>query len=222
MSSVRASKSSIVYEQLRLNILTCKIQPDEILNEGRIADQFGVSKTPAREALGLMAQEGLVVPIPRLGYRVTPITLRDVDQLFGLRVVLETGTAEILGGRINQAQTSELRRLARGQSESPGYDEGYLSVVQSNKAFHLRIAEMTANKKLADLVGIILDEMGRVLCFGASRRDILPETQDEHERLADVIGSGNSERARSAMRDHIMNTKERIINNLVEIDLGPR
>ena len=138
MSSARATKSGIVYGQLRQSILTCKIQPEEILNEGHIADQFGYSKTSAREALGLMAQKGLVVPIPRLGYRVTPITLRDVEQLFGLRVVLETGTAEILAGRINQAQISELKRHVRGQSESPGYYEGYLSVAQSNKAFHLQ------------------------------------------------------------------------------------
>jgi len=207
MSSARASKSSIVYDGLRHNILTYKIQPDEILNEGHIADQFGVSKTPVREALGLMAREGLVVPIARLGYRVTPITLHNVDQLFGLRIVIETGNAEILAGKVRPGQISKLKQLAISQDETLDDDDGYVSVVEANRAFHLRIAEFTANQKLADHLGMVLDEMGRVLCFGASRRDILPETREEHERLTDAIGSGVPDRGRTAMRDHIMYSK---------------
>lgn len=95
-----ASLMEQVHDALRTQILTCAIRPGQELNEAEIAERFNISKTPAREALAALRQEGLVRSFPRRGYQVTPITFADMDELFDVRTILEAGAAELACTRL--------------------------------------------------------------------------------------------------------------------------
>ena len=79
-----------LYFQILDSILSWAIKPGDLLVEARLAKEYNVSKTPVREALGLLSLEGFIEVIPRIGYRVTEVTPRDVHEVFALRTLLET------------------------------------------------------------------------------------------------------------------------------------
>ena len=86
---------SQVTEILRDAILSGQLAPGSVLVERELAERLGVSKTPVREALSLLDHEGLVQTVPRKGYFVSPITVQDVHNYFGLRLILECASAEM-------------------------------------------------------------------------------------------------------------------------------
>jgi DNA-binding GntR family transcriptional regulator len=97
------------YARIRRRIVGCDLAPGEQVTEGQLVETHGIGKTPVREALQRLAQEGLVQPIRRHGYRVAPITLRDVRDLFGLRLIIEPAAAELAVGRIDVAQLRDIQ-----------------------------------------------------------------------------------------------------------------
>jgi DNA-binding GntR family transcriptional regulator len=101
------------YHRLRLAIVECQLAPGERLTEAAIAQRLRVGKTPAREALRRLVLEGLAGVTPRHGYTVAPITLRDVQELFDLRLLLEPAAAALAAGHREPAALSRLRKLSR-------------------------------------------------------------------------------------------------------------
>ena len=83
-----------VYEQLRAEVINCKLAPGTEMREAELAARFGMSKSPVRDALMRLAREGLVITLPRQGYRVAPVSLNDVLDMFHLRAALERACME--------------------------------------------------------------------------------------------------------------------------------
>jgi DNA-binding GntR family transcriptional regulator len=76
-----------VYEQLKRDILSCVLRPSQAVYEAELAQRYGVSKTPIREALNTLRREGYVHVVPRRGYIVAPISIQDVQQILSLRLI---------------------------------------------------------------------------------------------------------------------------------------
>ena len=87
------SLSDQAYDAIRSAILICALAPGEAISESTLASRYGVGKAPVRAALSRLRQEGLVSASPRRSYVVAPITLRDVQELYALRLILEPATA---------------------------------------------------------------------------------------------------------------------------------
>src|SRR5205085_4717546 len=113
------SASERAYQRLRAAIVACDPAPGDRITEGDVAQRLAIGKTPVHEALRRLVHEGLVVVRPRQGYVVAPITLGDVEELCGLRLVVEPAAVELAaaGGRIDTARVVALERLCR-----VGYD----------------------------------------------------------------------------------------------------
>src|SRR5512138_664350 len=101
-----------VYEHIKTAIITCTIQPGQQIAQPQLAEKYAMGTTPVREALQRLAQEGLVQPVPRFGYIVTPITFADVTELYELRSVLESAAARLAAMRANAEQLERIRQLA--------------------------------------------------------------------------------------------------------------
>src|SRR5918997_618134 len=99
------------YEALKQDVLTCALRPGAQIFEAELATRYGTSKTPVREALSTLVQEGLVQVLPRRGYLVAPITLRDVQEVFQLRLLLETAAAELAAEHITEEALRQLNAL---------------------------------------------------------------------------------------------------------------
>jgi len=196
------SKKERVYHALRREILTLTLAPGQVLVEGAVARRFGGSKTPVREALALLQQDGLVESLPRRGYLVTGITVRDVHELCEVRAALEGAAAELAATRITPAELTELEALlVPPQASVDG--KTLRRHLEGNRRFHVAIARASGNQRLTRLVGRTLDEMTRLIAMGY-------ET-GEHAELIAALRSGDGHRARAALVNHILVTRERVL-----------
>ncbi|PZQ47588.1 MAG: GntR family transcriptional regulator [Rhodovulum sulfidophilum] len=196
-----------VHAMLRAEILTCALRPGQELNEAELADRFRISKTPVREALSNLRQEGLVQTFPRRGYRITPITFGDMNELFDVRTILEAGAAEIACARVGVAEIESLNRLAdviydRGEQPS------LAPFIRANREFHLAIARATGNARLEDLLARQIDALERFFYLGAQLRDVSVETSISHHAIVEVLAGRDPARAREIMIQHNDQTRE--------------
>ncbi len=194
-------KKSEVYAITKKAIIAGELTPGSIINENDLASQFGVSRTPVREALLMLGLEGLVESLPRAGYRITQITIRDVQEAFHLREILEVDAIRLAAARITERDLAILEEKKQGIP--PEINPGY------NRDFHLTIARASGNMRLARLVEQLLDEMERMIIYDPQIAG--PAVPDEHEAIIEGLRHRDPQAAQEAMRHHICAVKERVL-----------
>ena len=105
------SKTSVLYQQVREKIVFGELGPGTVLTEAGLAEEYGVSKAPVREALVLLGHEGLVEPMHRVGHVVASFTVQDVLETFHLRSVLEAEAAGLAAERITEMGIAALLKI---------------------------------------------------------------------------------------------------------------
>jgi DNA-binding GntR family transcriptional regulator len=215
-ASADQSLADTAYQRLRQEILTCVLAPGEPLFEGAVAERYGVSKTPIREALNTLRREGLVRVLARRGYQVAPLTLQDVAELFQLRLLVEVGAAELAAERLGPADLDALEALAH-VDYTPGSPASLAKFVRANREFHLRVVAATGNGRLVETVARCLDELERVFCLRADLRDITREVEHDHVALVEALRSGDGARAAAVMREQITATHRHIMSTLLDV-----
>lgn len=195
------SKKSEIYYAIRQAIISGEVQPGEILNEGTLGTQYGVSRTPVREALLMLTFEGLVSALPRAGYMVTHITVRDVHEAFHLREVLELEATRLAAQRITNEEIEVLEAYKIGipYELNPAY----------NKEFHATIAKASGNRRLTELILQLIDEMERMLIYDPALS--YPNVPDEHDHIVIALKNHDVEEAQAAMKRHIDAVKARVL-----------
>src|ERR1044071_4474339 len=115
-----------VYEQIKHDIITCKLSPGEPLSENQFLDRFQVSKTPIREALTSLVQDGLVEYTPNRGFMVTTVSVSDIQEIFEARIFFEAELFRLAIKNISDAEIDELEKQSQmdGDSKSPDYEIG--------------------------------------------------------------------------------------------------
>jgi DNA-binding GntR family transcriptional regulator len=201
------SKKEKAYRAIKQAIIAGKLESANIYSIAELSETFGVGRTPAREALVILASEGLIDPIPRSGYQVKPLSIQDMLEIFHMRKVLEVEGAGLAAVRItdddlhfleennHQEQELALRSDVSAQSYRKGYD--------LNLEFHLTIARASGNNRLANSVEKLLNELERVLAYDP----YIAEPQQHAEIILslkqhDKIGS------QEAMKKHLEETKK--------------
>lgn len=184
---------------LRDAILSGHLKPGSILNEKELAERFGVSKTPVREALTLLAHEGLVQTLPRKGSFVTPITIQYVHDFFDLRIILESATAELAAANITEEQVRHLSALVPDANP----DEHIAKRLERNVEFHYAVALISGNERLATQIRRLLQKMQRVIAVGY--------VPGEHEMALSAIQERDPKRAAEAMREHIEDVRRKAL-----------
>lgn len=208
-----------VYYDLREEILTCAIPPGTEISEGELAERFGVSKTPVREALAKLRADGFVRTFPRRGYLVVPVTIGDINELFDVRTILEVGAVELACHRIRSDELARLQRLAK-QTYDRTRQPSLRRFIAANRDFHAAIARASQNQRLEKLLIQQLLELERLFYFGARLRDINDEVQDDHERLVQALGDRDAARARQLMASHNEKTRTGLIAALTRSGPG--
>lgn len=211
----KKSLTDQAYGALRQQIITGVLPPGREMSELELADELSMSKTPVREALSRLGVEGLVEAFPRRGYRVTSVTVKDMNDLFAVRAMLE-GTAGALAAiNLTEAGLERLEALADA-SYIRGENISTQSFVKANEDFHSAIAQATRNPRLHHLVVSHLEECGRFFYMGAQARDVNPETTNDHHRIVAVLRERDPERARAAMVEHNENTRQGLLRALLD------
>lgn len=207
------------YAILRREIITCQLPPGSEISELEIADRLGMSKTPVREALGRLDIEGFVETFPRRGYRIKPITLRDINDLFAVRSVLEQSAATLAARSMSDLQLDHLSALAAASyrlEEHHSLDH----FVETNRLFHEAIAEGSGNPRLAALVMAHIEESERFFYIGARSRDVNVETNRDHAGIVQVLRKRDGPAAGHIMGQHIDNTHKGLATSLLTSATG--
>jgi len=210
---IRAAGSSLAesaYRRLKADILTCRLAPGAMLAAPRLAESLEMSRTPVHEALKTLCQEGLLIVEPRAGYRVTEITVKDIEEIFDLRLLNEVHGAGLAAQRaairdveiLHAQHRRGLELVGTGTSEDSAYLD---SLIASNREFHVSVAAMSGNQRLTQIVGGLLDAGQRsYLLYYRAPRPVV----DMHTPVIDALAARDPDAAREAMAAHIAHNAE--------------
>lgn len=209
----------IALERLRNDIIQCKLPPGSKITEGALCDLYGFSKAPVRTALFKLSQEGLVRTVPRHGYVIAPITIKSVQDLFELRLVLEPALARMAVGKIDIDELKNLN-VAPGSSKA---EQAEMKFLAANRQFHLAIARASGNQKMLALMTQLLDDMAKLLHLGlfssdwraGSMLDVHRDQAQQHEDLIDAFTRGDPDSAADATRLHVEESRDLVMRALL-------
>lgn len=206
----------IVYEQLKMQILTGKIAPGTRMMEVELADEMGVSRTPVREAIRKLEKEGLVTIEPRRGAYASDISVKDMVDTLEVREDLEGLAAALAASRMTEKEMEELRAITDGYSEAIQNSDTE-KIIEYDEKFHKYIVACSENKTLIQLSETVqeLALRFRYLYYDDfSRYENMPV---EHKQIVDAIISGDAEAARRTADDHVKKLKEFVIREGEEV-----
>ena len=200
----------IVYEQLKLQILTGKITPGTRMMEVELADEMGVSRTPIREAIRKLEKEGLVTIEPRRGAYASDISVKDMVDTLEVREDLEGLAAALAAERMTDEQMEELIQITRKYSEAISNSDTE-KIISYDEQFHKHIVACSGNKTLIQLSETVqeLALRFRYLFYDDfSRYENMPV---EHRQILDAIKGGDADTARQTADNHVKRLKEFVI-----------
>jgi DNA-binding GntR family transcriptional regulator len=196
-----------IFHELREDILSCRLAPGAQLREGELAERFNVSKSPVRDALSRLVQEGLVHVMPRQGYRVAPVSLRDVQDMFQYRAVIEGACARIAA---ESASVEALHSLEAFRTfDAARYADGFIGY---NRAFHQALAGLAGNARLFGAVASQIDQMDRVVTMSldAMRRRDPTRLVAQHAQIIDALQKREARRAQGLVARHVEEAQRRV------------
>ncbi len=197
-----ASLADLGYRALRRAIISCALAPGSHVTEAGLAREYGIGKSTVRVVLTRLAQDRLVQVLPREGYLVTPITLKQVQDLFEARMLIEPPIARRAAGNLSDDQLTQLRTLNAARYD-PSDPESIDRLLDANTAFHMAVAAGTGNDRLVGMVGELLREMERILHFSYTLSDRNQETYHEHHELIDALAAADGDRAERLVVEHL-------------------
>lgn len=205
--------SQRAYASLRQMAMTYRFQPGQRLNEGTLARELDVSRTPLREALHRLTSEGLLVLVRGRGFHARPLDVKEVFDLYEARLAIETTVARLACERADEewfgAIDTYLVASVKAQESAP-----VEQLLQLDEGFHERVTEVTGNAELLRMLGSI---NARIHFFRwvdmHGRRD---STQSEHRALVDAIRERDSARAAEVARIHITRRQDQIVEVIRE------
>lgn len=206
--------SERAYERVKHDIICCLFPPGTEVSEARLCAQYKLGKAPVRMALSRLAHDGLVRAIPRRGYMVAPVTLKDIQDVFELRLLLEPRAARLAAGHVDAKRLRVLDEICRAgyQPNEPKSIERFL---EANKEFHVAIAQAAGNARLAHSIGQLLDEMTRLLHLGLGFRNRSQEMQHEHRTLLRALVRGDGTTAEQICREQIEAAREMVLKAIM-------
>lgn len=185
------------------------------LSEVALASEYGVSRTPVREALKQLQAEGLVEIRPRVGTFVTAPTRLEVVELFELKEILEAAAARLLAGRGQVRELAGLRKNVResDQAVAAGDVEWYAALVSD---FHALIVRGAGNKKLASHHELLMNQLAypRLVQTSLSLPGRLTDSDAEHRAVLAMIGARDEVNAERLMRQHVRASRQALLDTL--------
>ena len=191
-----------VAELLRQRIFRRELEPGSWIDELKLAQEYGISRTPLREAIKVLATEGLVTMKVRRGAYVTEVSERDLAEVYHLLALLESDAARVVAARATPVQLEELAALHSQLEASVDDRERFFEI---NERFHMKLLEVAANRwrdqMVADLRKVMkLNRHNSLLKSGR-----IGESLAEHRALMQAIIARDAELAASRMQEHFAN-----------------
>lgn len=202
-----------ITEQVRARIIDGSLAPGSGLSEVALAEDFGVSRTPVREALKQLQTEGLVDIRPRVGTFVTTPSRREIQELFHMKELFEGSAARLLAQRGEVPETAALRRniVNADAAVAAGDADAYAALVAE---FHDLIIQGSDNEKLATHYRTMMNQLAyaRLVQTSLSKPGRLAESEDEHHRVLELILAKDGTTAERVMREHVRASQQALLD----------
>ena len=194
----------VVFNTLREAILKGDLKPGERLMELQLASQLGVSRTPIREAIRMLEQEGLAVTIPRKGAEVAKMTLKGMEDVLEIREALDILACQLACTRITTEQLAllEEKKIAFEKSLK---SKNVKEIAETDVAFHDVIYQATGNPKLVNMLNNLREQIYRYRVEYLKKEENYPTLIKEHNEIYTSLVERNVANVTASIREHVVN-----------------
>jgi len=194
-----------VAELLRQRIFSRELAPGSWIDELKLAEEYGISRTPLREALKVLATEGLVTMKVRRGAYVTEVSERDLADVYHLLALLESDAAGVVAAQATAAQLKELQALHEELEKAVGNRERFFEI---NETFHMRLLEIANNRWRDQMVADLRKVMKLNRHNSLLKNGRIEESLAEHRAIMQALAARDAEATAQRMREHFRNGLE--------------
>ena len=198
------SRADEVYEQLKRDVAEFNLVPGDRFTENELSERLGVSRTPVRQALFRLQQEGYVEVLFRSGWRVLPFDFEQFEQLYDLRMVLETTAAHRLctdGQRVDRELLDELVAIWLVPATERSSDMKQVS--QWDEEFHCKLVAAAGNAETARVHRDVTDRIRIIRRLDFTKQARIDATYEEHAKILKAIQRKRGDQAAMLLRAHI-------------------
>ena len=208
-----------VYTLIRNRIIYVEYAPGEKINSRMLQEELGVSQTPIKDALSRLAGEGMVEISSRRGTFVKDVTEKDIFEIEGIRIILETAAVEAIAEQITDAQVGELEGLYRDTLiDQDNFDYGIF--MEKDFRFHQEIIRLTGNQRLLNIY-TQLNAHVQIVRFQLVRKRTkpLPWANNDHLSILNALKERDVEKAKAAIREHRIKSRDAYLQKNEEASL---
>jgi len=207
-----SSLTSAVQQEVERRILQGELAPGAKLNEAALAEALGVSRGPVREAFRMLEEAGLVRQEKNRGVFVRSIPIDEAMEIFDLRAMMDEAVGRCLAETIAPDQLRRVRAMVEAMEKAvkTGDADSYHLL---NLEFHDKLVEYAGNRKLTTIYRRLINELSLFRRMNLVDAKLLPISAGEHRAIVKAIASGDPEAAGRAMRQHVMDSKNRTLRN---------
>ncbi len=219
------SISDQIYERIRQQILHGEIEPGERLMQNQVAENLRASRTPVREAFRRLEQDGLVERVPQGGVRVTHLDIEAIQEVFGIRNVLEAYAIELACGRITAEEIESLKQLVNQAGEllsssELGRETKIKRIFELNTQFHDTIYRASGNSYLLGMINSLRFIVGRLRFLGLRADSTWSRAWEEHAQLIGLLERRDKESAARLLKTHLANAVSDVLMGMKRVE-GP-
>ncbi|MEZ2738904.1 GntR family transcriptional regulator [Comamonas jiangduensis] len=191
-----------VAELVRQQIYSRELEPGSWIDEMKMVEKFGISRTPLREALKVLAAEGLVTMKPRRGAYVTEVSEKDLHDVYHLLSLLESDAAAVVAEKASDEQLQQLRDLHQDLAQAVSNADQFFHI---NERFHMALLAMCDNRFLSQTVADLRKVMKLNRHQSLFKRGRIEDSLKEHSAIMQHLNNRNAEATRRAMQAHFRN-----------------
>lgn len=208
------ARAGQIYQLVLEGIVTGTFAQGSRLRERELSEMFEVSRIPVREAIQRLEQDGFVATFPRRGAVVRQLTLTDVNELFDVRLCLESFAARMAAVKVTEGHSGERLRELLEESKTAIDEQRSADVALISAEIHAEIVRMSGNRLLVESVKPLFGRMRWI--FGLSHNRSQELQRDEHSALCDAILTGKPDLAHALAYAHIELGREPVLAGLAQ------
>ena len=212
--SAGRSQAEAAFRQIKNAIIRCELQPGAPVTEEDLAERFQTGRASVRAALKRLYQQHLVHAVSLRRYIVAPITLREAQEVFEMRLLLEPTAARKAAGKVDAEQLQRLAELSQVHYRA-GDRESAEAFLAANTEFHLIIARAARNEMLAETIAAVLDRHQRLNHLSHMLHDRNIAAHHEHSELVEALAAGDADKAEAVMARQIAAARSFVIDAMI-------
>ena len=214
-----SSLTTVVQQEIERAILAGEYEPGSKLVEATLAEKMGVSRGPVREAFRMLEEAGLVRNEKNRGVFVRDIPIDEAVEIFDLRAAMDELVGRQLAKNIRPEQVKVLKGIVDDMQKSVKSDDAHRYHLQ-NLHFHDQLVDMAGNRKLVEIYRKLIKELSLFRRLNLADSWLMPISANEHRQIVKAIACGDADAAGRAMFDHVIESKERTIENDMRRRMG--